>query len=116
MDRQLLGMEAERNAENWLVAQGLQLVQRNLRCRLGEIDLIMTDGETLIFIEVRRRKSRCFGGAATSVDWRKQRKILRTARFFLAGNPGWSHYPCRFDIIAFEGNEAPLWYRNAFQS
>lgn len=116
MDRHTLGKDAERNAEIWLETQGLQLIQRNMRCRLGEIDLIMTDGESLIFIEVRHRNSRTFGGAAASVDWRKQRKILRAARFFLAANPTWSKHPCRFDVIAYEGNDIPLWYRNAFQN
>lgn len=116
MDRQLIGTEAERNAEHWLESQGLQLIQRNMRCRLGEIDLIMTDGESLIFIEVRHRSSATFGGAAASVDWRKQRKLLRAARFFLASHPDWSNYPCRFDVVAFEGNNPPLWYRNAFQN
>lgn len=116
MDRQTIGKDAERNAETWLMAQGLQLVQRNLRCRLGEIDLIMTDGNHLVFIEVRRRKHSLYGGAAASVDWRKQRKLLQAARFFLAGNPNWANHPCRFDVIAFEGNNEPLWYRNAFQN
>ncbi|MFN3882405.1 MAG: YraN family protein [Nitrincola lacisaponensis] len=116
MDRHSLGKDAERNAENWLETQGLQLIQRNMRCRLGEIDLIMTDGESLIFIEVRQRNTRAFGGAAASVDWRKQRKLLRAARFFLAANPAWSKHPCRFDVIAYEGNDIPLWYRNAFQN
>lgn len=116
MDRQFLGMEAERSAETWLISQGLHLIQRNMRCRVGEIDLIMTDGENLIFVEVRHRKNKQFGGAAESVDWRKQRKLLRAARFFLAANPNWSKHPCRFDIIAFEGNNNPLWYRNAFEN
>lgn len=116
MDRHSIGKDAERNAETWLTNQGLQLVQRNLRCRLGEIDLIMTDGHHLVFIEVRHRKHRLYGGAAASVDWRKQRKLVQAARFFLAGNPYWANYPCRFDVIAFEGNNEPLWYRNAFQN
>lgn len=115
MDRQLIGKDAERSAEHWLVSQGLEFIQRNMRCRVGEIDLIMTDGEYLIFVEVRHRKHHTFGGAAESVDWRKQRKLLRAARFFLAANPHWSTFPCRFDIIAYEGNNTPLWYRNAFQ-
>lgn len=116
MDRQFIGKEAERSAETWLISQGLHLIQRNMRCRVGEIDLIMCDGNTLIFIEVRHRRNMDFGGAAVSVDWRKQRKLLRAARFFLAANPNWSTYPCRFDIIAFEGNNTPLWYRNAFEN
>lgn len=115
MDRQLIGKEAERNAENWLISQGLQCIQRNMQCRLGEIDLIMTDGEYLIFVEVRYRRNLGFGSAASTVDWRKQRKLLRAARFFLAANPQWSNHPCRFDVVAFEGNGLPLWYRNAFQ-
>lgn len=116
MDRQALGMEAERTAEAWLINQGLQLIQRNMRCRVGEIDLIMFDHEALIFFEVRYRSHPSYGSAAESVNWQKQRKILRAARFFLAANPSWSNFPCRFDIIAFEGDNTPIWYRNAFQN
>lgn len=115
-NKQSQGKEAEQIAESWLIKQGLQLIQRNYRCRLGEIDLIMRNKTHLIFIEVRFRKNQRFGGAALSVDWQKQRKIMRTARAFLAYHPFYANYPCRFDIIAFEGNLLPIWYPNAFEN
>lgn len=118
MDRNQIGMDAEQRAEEWLTGQGLNLLQRNAHCRLGEIDLIMQEGEQIVFVEVRRRASRHFGGAAASVDWRKQQKLIRAARFMLSRNPQWSHKPCRFDVLAFEGDSEsapPIWYKDAFR-
>jgi len=115
MDRKNIGMDAEQRAEEWLCNQGLILLKRNARCRLGEIDLIMYDRDTIVFIEVRRRKHSQFGGAAASVDWQKQRKLIRTARYIMSGQTGWDGYPCRFDVVAFEGNQTPIWYKDAFR-
>ncbi|MBA4502474.1 YraN family protein [Marinobacterium marinum] len=118
MDRNRIGMDAEQQAEHWLLQQGLTLLQRNARCRLGEIDLIMQDHEQIVFVEVRSRSSRQYGGAAASVDWRKQQKLIRAARFMLSRNPHWSRYPCRFDVLAFEGDSEsapPIWYKDAFR-
>ncbi|GAA0790493.1 YraN family protein [Marinobacterium sediminicola] len=118
MDRYRIGMDAEQRAEHWLTQQGLALLQRNAHCRLGEIDLIMQDGEQIVFVEVRRRSSRYFGGAAVSVDWRKQQKLIRAARFMLSRNPHWSQRTCRFDVLAFEGDSEsspPVWYKDAFR-
>ncbi len=118
MDRNRIGMDAEQRAEQWLMEQGLTLLQRNAQCRLGEIDLIMQDDDQVVFVEVRRRASRRFGGAAASVDWRKQQKLIRAARFMLSRNPHWSQRPCRFDVVAFEGDSEStpsIWYKDAFR-
>ncbi len=118
MDRNRIGMDAEQRAELWLRQQGLTLLQRNAQCRLGEIDLIMQEGDQIVFIEVRARASQRFGGAAASVDWRKQQKLIRAARFMLSRNPHWSQLPCRFDVLAFEGDSEstpPIWYKDAFR-
>ncbi|MBT00167.1 MAG: YraN family protein [Oceanospirillaceae bacterium] len=118
MDRRAKGKDAEQKAEHYLQSMGLKTLKRNAQCRLGEIDLIMRDGEHLVFIEVRQRSGSGFGGAAQSVDLRKQQKLIRTARFLLARNPGWSALPCRFDVIAYESDSAerpPIWYKDAFR-
>lgn len=118
MDRRKIGTDAERAAETYLLQQGLTLLLRNAQCRLGEIDLVMRDGDTLVFIEVRKRRSRQYGGAAQSVDYHKQRKLILTAQFLLTRYPQWSNLPCRFDVIAFEAGsdqQTPLWYKDAFR-
>lgn len=118
MDRKQIGMDAERRAEAWLTTQGLTLLQRNAQCRLGEIDLIMRDHDQIVFVEVRTRGRAGFGGAAASVDWRKQQKLIRAARFMLSRNPHWNNVPCRFDVLAYEGDSEttpPVWYKDAFR-
>jgi putative endonuclease len=106
------GQEWESRALEHLQAHGLEEVARNFRCKAGEIDLICRDGQTLVFVEVRRRASGAFGGAAASVGWSKQAKLIRAAQFYLlryrAGPP-----PCRFDVVAVEG-AAVEWIRDAF--
>ena len=94
------GLAAEELAAQYLIAQGLRVIARNYRCRLGEIDLIATDRETLVFVEVRLRRSRRFGGAAASITRAKQKKMIATARFYLSGM---REVPaCRFDAILLD--------------
>lgn len=112
--RQQQGQATERRVELWLAAQGLQPLERNVRCRLGEIDLIMSEHDCWVFIEVRERASARFGGALASVDWRKQQRIIRTAQQYLQrrfGSQPWP--PCRFDVVALEQGR-PRWIRGAF--
>ena len=78
------GAQAEQLAAQFLQCQGLKLVQRNYRCRYGEIDLILHDGNTLVFAEVRLRSRNDFGGAAASINAAKQAKLVRTAQHYLA--------------------------------
>lgn len=113
MLKSLLGRSAETRAEAFLKSRGLQLVARNWRCRFGEIDLVMQDGITLVFIEVRLRSRSDFGGPAASVTHAKQNKLLATARQYLAGLTAIP--PCRFDVIAMTDEAAePEWLQNAF--
>jgi len=111
------GDAAEDRALAHLAAAGLKLVERNYRTPGrggGEIDLVMRDGAgTLVFVEVRKRASRAFGGAAASVSPLKQRRIIFAARHFLmrlAQQP-----PCRFDVVSVEGG-AIEWLRGAFDA
>ncbi len=108
----LKGKKAEDVACSFLQKNGLSLIQRNYQCRYGEIDLIMLDADTLVFIEVRYRKSNHFGSAAASVDKNKQRKLVFTANHFLQTHP--SSQPMRFDVVALTPEEPPNWITNAF--
>ena len=92
----------EQDAANYLQSRGLKLLASNHSSRHGEIDLIMQDQETLVFIEVRYRRNRNFGGAAISVTPKKQRKIALTALHYLQKHKK-TNTPCRFDVIAVTG-------------
>ena len=112
--RQQQGLATEARVERWLAAHGLSPIERNVRCRLGEVDLVMRDGAYWVFIEVRERASSRFGGAAASVDRRKQRRLIRTAQAYLQqrfDSQPWP--PCRFDVVAIEQGR-PRWIRDAF--
>ncbi|MBI1991560.1 MAG: YraN family protein [Betaproteobacteria bacterium] len=109
----LRGRHAENLAALFLQQQGLKLVARNYRCRFGEIDLIAREGNTLVFVEVRMRASDQFGGAAASITAGKRRKLLRTARHYLAGAT--RAPPCRFDALLVSGADNSVeWLKNAF--
>ncbi len=105
------GIKAEQRAADYLLAQGMTLCERNFRCRTGEIDLIMRDGATLVFVEVRQRSSLKFGGAIASIDRRKQQKLIVAAQFYLSRLTNFP--PCRFDALLIEGNTIK-WLRDAF--
>jgi len=108
------GALAEQLAAQYLQQQGLKLLQTNYSCRFGEIDLILQDGDTHVFAEVRLRSSAAFGGAAASIDARKQAKLLKTAQFYLAGFR--QIPPCRFDAILMQSADLKQieWIKNAF--
>jgi putative endonuclease len=108
------GAEAESAASHFLQQQGLKLLLQNYRSRFGEIDLIMEDGETLVFIEVRMRSQSHFGGAAASIDQRKQSKLISTAHVYLASLNRIP--PCRFDALLLDGNANIEWVKNAFEA
>ncbi|ART80834.1 YraN family protein [Oceanisphaera avium] len=111
---QEVGDEFEHQAEQFLLAQGLVLIQRNYWCKLGEIDLIMASGDTLVFIEVRYRRQADFGGALASITPAKQQKLRRAAlNYMQAQRLNEAAQACRFDVIAFEGS-ALHWLENAF--
>ena len=111
-----VGDAAEQRARRWLEGQGLAFIAANVRERCGEIDLIMREGTVTVFVEVRYRSSGFYGGAAASVTRSKQNKLLQTARLWLARHNGsFDTVDCRFDVIAFTGNEIE-WFSNAFSS
>lgn len=110
--RKQLGDTKERQARDYLEQQGLQHIASNVRCKRGELDLVMRDGDTLVFIEVRFRASGRFGGAAASVDWRKQARLGAAAAYYLQRHP--ATLPCRFDVVAIDGAGTFTWIRHAF--
>ena len=99
----MLGRDAEARALTFLLQQGLTLIEKNFRCPAGEIDLIMQDASMLVFVEVRSRKDRRFGGAAASVGPVKQQRLWRSAAFYLRR---FRKPPaCRFDLVSIEQDE-----------
>lgn len=116
MFKRVTGQRGERRAEQFLKQNGLRIVARNWHCRHGEIDLVMYDGEYLVFVEVRLRTPRGFGDSAESVDAAKQRKLARAASMFLVRHPAWGDRPCRFDVVGIEGDTRELvWIQHAFE-
>jgi len=113
-----LGQRAEQVAADYLERRGLKLLARNYRCRSGEIDLIMQQDAYLVFVEVRYRRHRGYGGAAASVDQRKQHKLLLTAQHYLQQHHALNHR-CRFDVVAVtpDGGDTLRcdWIMNAFE-
>lgn len=108
----LAGRAAEEATATLLERHGLRLLARNYRTRFGEIDLVAQEGDMLVFVEVRARAGRAYGGAAASVDGIKQRRLVAAARHYLARlgrEPA-----CRFDVVSWEGGRA-RWIRGAFE-
>ena len=112
------GLRFEDQASTYLQARGLRLLQSNYHCRFGEIDLVMRDGKTLCFIEVKFRKSLHFGGAAAALSGPKQRKIIKTALFYISAHKHLANQPMRFDALLIQrqddGNNQIEWIQNAF--
>lgn len=111
------GQYYEQKACDYLCQQGLVLIARNVNFKAGEIDLIMLDGQQLIFIEVRYRASQQFGGALESVNSSKQQKLIKAAQLYLIREYNNQPPSCRFDVIAMTGNNEQLsinWIKNAF--
>lgn len=115
---QTLGVRAEQLALEYLQGRGLQILERNFRRRLGEIDLVALDNGVLVIAEVRTRSSDAFGGAAASVDGRKQRRIIRAAAQLLQQHREYAALPVRFDVLIVAGPTSPApevhWLRHAF--
>jgi putative endonuclease len=105
------GAAAEERACAYLRQQGLKIAARNVRYRAGEIDVIATDGNTWVFVEVRSRSRS--GEAVASIDSRKRGKIRRAAQLYLSGRFGDHWPPCRFDVVAVEGSRI-TWLPSAF--
>ncbi|MBI2312727.1 MAG: YraN family protein [Betaproteobacteria bacterium] len=108
------GARAEAVAADYLERRGLRLLERNYRCRFGEIDLILTDGDTLVFVEVRLRAGSGFGGAGASITRAKQARLIKTARHYLGRRK--DSPPCRFDAVLLADPQGRNleWIRDAF--
>ena len=108
----LRGESAEEQAHRFLINKGLKPVCRNYRCKQGELDLIMTDQQTLVIIEVRYRKTDQYGSALESVTRTKQSRIIAATHSYLS--PQKTDRPIRFDVVAISGNGKIEWIQNAF--
>lgn len=116
-DARARGEAIERATADWLQKRGLRLVDRNQHAKGGEIDLVMRDGDTLAFVEVRHRADARYGHPLETVTFTKQRRLIRAARFYLLRN-GLS-CPCRFDVVGVTGTPPQLeftWVRAAFDA
>jgi putative endonuclease len=117
---QVSGRAWEAAAADFLLDQGLAIVERGYRCRLGELDIVCLDDETLVIVEVRARANTERGSAVETVTARKQKKIVNATRHFLMRNPRWFDRALRFDVIAVDGidtDEPRLsWVKRAFDA
>ncbi len=113
MNKRQLGTDYETKACNYLESEGYVIIERNFRTYRGEIDIIASDGETLVFTEVKFRAKNSFGYSAEAVNVHKQNIIYKVAEGYLKLHPQFGNRPCRFDVIAFDGNEITH-IKNAF--
>lgn len=118
-DRRIRGARAEAAARAELEAAGLRTLATNVGYRGGELDLVMRDAATVVFVEVRYRQSQAFGGGAASVDAGKRRRLVHAAQCFLQDHPALADAPCRFDVVDARGDPASPrldWIRDAFRA
>jgi putative endonuclease len=116
-DRRGIGLDGEERAARHLADHGLEVLLRNWRCRMGEIDLVALDRGVLVIVEVRRRRHRDYGGAAASITQAKRRRIVRAARHLLMRRRDLARLPARFDVVALDGPEGRIeWIRGAFDA
>jgi putative endonuclease len=114
-----VGQQAESLACEFLQQQGLLVIERNFRTRAGEVDLIMQDEQTLVFVEVRFRSNPRYGSGADSITRSKQDKLIKTALYYLQQHPHYAHRQTRFDVVSIS---SPVhhpefeWIKNAFQA
>jgi len=109
------GYESEQYAREYLILQGLKWIESNYHSRMGEIDLIMRDKESLVFVEVRSRASAAFGGAISSITNSKKQKLLKTASLYLVAKKLYDKEIVRFDVLSLEGTPPKInWIKNAF--
>ena len=123
-NKQAIGQSAEQTALAYLEEQGLVLLEQNFRSKRGEIDLIMRDTDSIVFIEVRYRHREDFGSALESVDVRKQTKLSNCAAYYLLQNPKLAKHSCRFDVISISPDKRKIpetqrqpvidWIKDAF--
>lgn len=112
-NKKQVGQAIEQQACNLLSAKGLSLITKNYRCPFGEIDLIMRDGNELVFVEVRLRTNTDYGSAVESINYTKQQKLLKSATHYLQKNRLIDQIDCRFDVIGFSNSNIE-WIKDAF--
>lgn len=113
------GARFEQRACDALLKAGLSLLARNFNTRHGELDLVMRDRDTVVFVEVRHRVRASHGDAASSITAAKQARLISAARLWLAAHPRHAQHPCRFDVVCYDGpaEDARMsWWRDAFQA
>lgn len=113
------GAVFEQRACNELERAGLTLLARNYTTRYGELDLIMRDGDDVVFVEVRHRLRAGHGDAVASITATKQARLVQTAELWLAAHPKHAHRTCRFDVVSYDGpadNAQMNWLRSAFEA
>lgn len=108
MNKRKTGALYEQRAAAFLRGRGYRILEQNYRCRAGEIDLIARDGRYLVFVEVKYRHDGRLGEGVCAVDWRKQRRISRTALWYLAEHRLGAETPCRFDVVSVDGERVTL--------
>lgn len=113
MNKRQLGAEYEKKAVALLLEKGYQILERNYRNRTGEIDIIAKDGEYICFVEVKFRTNHDFGSPLEAIDWKKQKQIRKVAMYYLMSRGYSTCTPCRFDAIAYEGEDV-IHLENAF--
>lgn len=113
MEKRIVGKEFEKIAEEFLIRKGCRILHRNYNCKMGEIDIIASDGNVLCFTEVKYRSTGQSGYAEEAVDYKKQKKICRTSDFFRYEKRISEYVPMRFDVIAINDSSVH-WIKNAF--
>lgn len=113
MNKRKLGADYEKIASDFLENRGYQILERNYRCRSGEIDLIARQGEYLCFVEVKYRSGNSCGTPLEAVGYRKQQQIIKVAKYYLMRGQYSMDTACRFDVVAITDKEITL-LRNAF--
>ena len=114
MNKRKIGSCYEKAASFFLQKKGCRLLDTNFRSRAGEIDIIVEDGRTIVFVEVKFRSGRFYGRGEEHVDRRKQQTIVRVAEYYLLTHGLWDRC-CRFDVISIDGSGTVTHYVNAFE-
>lgn len=114
MNKRQTGAAYEERAARWMESRGIRILEKNFRCRQGEIDLIARDGKYLVFVEVKYRKNSASGYPAEAVDVRKQRRIADTALYYCYTHKIPESQPCRFDVASICGDRIE-YIKNAFE-
>lgn len=109
------GLQAEKAARHFLKQQGLRLITHNYRCKYGEIDLIMKEKDTLVFVEVRFRNDQGHGNSMETIGYSKQNKLIKTALSYLQTQQMLYCKKSRFDVIGIDAQQTIQWIKNAFE-